>query len=156
MNSYLPEVILLLHFAYVLFCVGGEAFILLTALAERVYRLKRVDRPTPGSSFLEKVALGVRNRTFRIVHLIAVGIVGVEGAIGVLCPLTIWEYDARRAVGQQVEEEIPLLSRIIRGILFYDFPSWVFTVLYVGFALLVVATYLWIPPLRRGSRKTNS
>jgi hypothetical protein len=156
MTSRLPEGILLLHFAYVLFCVGGEAFILLAALGERVYRPNRLARSTRLSAFLETMALGVRNRTFRLLHLLAVGIVGVEGAVGVLCPLTVWEYELRRAVGQRVEEEIPLLSRIIRRILFYDFPPWVFTALYVGFALLVLATYLWIPPLRRGSRKTNS
>lgn len=175
MTSFLPEVILILHLAYVLFCVGGEVFILSTAflehrlLRDHRYRRRRmalkdrerstnpsgwdqecrptrVTQPAPVSPLLAKVSRIVRNRTFRLLHLVAVGFVGAEGALGVLCPLTVWEYVARRAAGQQVEEEIPLISRLIRQVLFYDFPPWVFSALYVGFALLVLVTYVWIPP----------
>lgn len=154
MAYYLPDLILILHFGYFLFCVGGEITILVTALLERVNRAKK---PTGSPSFVQSRVYGwVRNRTLRLAHLLAVGIVGVEGAIGVLCPLTIWEYALRRAAGQHVEEEIPLVSRIIREILFYDFPPWVFTALYVGFALLVLATYLWIPPTPRSKGKPGS
>jgi hypothetical protein len=154
MVSYLPDLILIFHFLYVLFCVGGEILIFVSALLERLYGVQKPSRMPP--SALRRVFGWVRNRTLRLIHLVAVGIVGVEGAIGVLCPLTIWEYSLRRAAGQQVEEEIPLVSRIIRGVLFYDFPPWVFTALYVGFALLVVATYFWIPPDPRGRGKRGS
>jgi hypothetical protein len=58
MTSWLPEGILLLHFAYVLFCVGGEAFILLAALGERMYRPNRLGRSNRVSAFLDTVALG--------------------------------------------------------------------------------------------------
>jgi hypothetical protein len=37
----------------------------------------------------------------------------------------------------------------VRAIIFYDLPSWVFTVAYVGFAVLVAGTLLLIPPRRR-------
>ncbi len=84
-----------------------------------------------------------------MLHLIAVGIVGLESLFGVLCPLTVWEYRTRRASGQGVEEEIPLLSRIIRSLLFYDFPPWVFTALYVGFSILVIGTFILIPPQKK-------
>ncbi|MCX7787568.1 MAG: DUF2784 domain-containing protein [Spirochaetes bacterium] len=140
MVSILPELILFLHFAYVLFCVGGELTILGSALLQQVYK---ESNPPP---FLGKVFRWAKSRTLRLVHLVAVGIVGIEGALGWLCPLTIWEYALRRAAGQQVEDEIPLVSRMIRAIIFYDFPTWVFTGLYVGFALLVLATFFWIPP----------
>ncbi len=140
MISFLSDLILILHFAYVLFCVGGEMIILVSPILRLVYGERKVP------PFLFRVFRLIGNRTLRVVHLIAVGIVGLEGAIGVLCPLTIWEYTLRRAAGQRVEEEIPLISRIIRSILFYDFPPWVFTVLYVGFALLVLVTFFLIPP----------
>lgn len=146
MGAYLPDLILFVHFAYVLFCVGGEIFILLSAL------LERIDGARKSSFFSSKVGGLVRNRMLRLTHLLAVGIVGVEGALGVLCPLTIWEYAFRRKAGQQAEEEIPLIARIIRQIMFYDFPPWVFTVLYVGFALLVLATFFWVPPVSKAGR----
>ena len=122
------DIVLYLHFFFFLFCVAGEAAILAGALLKFGW---------------------IRRRRFRIVHLIAVVFVGIEGAIGFLCPLTSWEYALRRAAGQSVDSEIPLVPRIIRALLFYDFPPWVFTLLYVGFAALVLATYFLVPPKRR-------
>ena len=122
------DIVLILHFFFFLFCVGGEAAILAGAPLKIEW---------------------IRNRRFRLVHLIAVVFVGVEGAVGFLCPLTSWEYALRRAAGQSIENEIPLVPRIIRAMLFYDFPQWAFTLIYVGFAALVLATYILLPPERR-------
>lgn len=139
-SPYLPEIILFLHFIYILFCVGGEGIILIAFTCEKLWGT---------AGFLSR---WIQNKPFRIAHAIAVGIVGVEGLFGVLCPLTIWEYAARRASGQLVESEIPLVSRMVRYLIFYDFPPWVFTLLYVGFALLVIGTYVLIPPRREHRR----
>lgn len=122
------DIVLVLHFFFFLFCAGGEAAILAGALLKFGW---------------------IRNRAFRIIHLAAVVTVGIEGAVGFLCPLTSWEYALRRAAGQSVESEIPLVPRIIRALLFHDFPPWVFTLLYIGFAALVLATYFLVPPKRR-------
>ncbi len=75
----------------------------------------------------------------------AVGLVAVEAATRINCPLTVWEYDLRQLTGQAVEN-LSFIARLVRLIVFYDFPSWVFTVMHIAFGLLVVFTYIFIPP----------
>jgi len=91
----------------------------------------------------------VRLRGLRYTHLGAVLLVALEALLGVLCPLTEWEYALRRLSGQRVESEIPFMARLVRKIIFHDLPPWVFTTAYVAFALLVGATLLLYPPRRR-------
>jgi hypothetical protein len=135
--GFFADALLILHFFYFLFCVLGEAAVLFGAAAVRL-------RPAAAAR------LGwIRGRGFRLAHLVAVGIVGVEGIAGMLCPLTSWEYMLRRTAGQTVESEIPLVPRIVRSVLFYDFPFWVFTLMYVGFAALVVLTFILLPPRKK-------
>ena len=138
--GFFADALLVLHFLYFLFCVLGEVAVLLGALVLRL-------RPAAAGSLA-----WIRSRRFRIVHLAAVVIVGIEGLIGMLCPLTAWEYMLRRAAGQTVESEIPLVPRILRSVLFYDFPFWVFTVLYVGFAVLVLVSFFLFPPRKPAHR----
>jgi len=143
MNSYalLADGVLIAHFLFFLFCVGGEAAILAGVFLSR---FAPPDRRGEGRVWY-------RNRRFRIAHLVSVVFVGLEGLLGFLCPLTVWEYGLRRAAGQVIEREMPLVTRIIRTLLFHDFPIWVFTALYIGFAALVVATFLLVKP----AEKTN-
>jgi hypothetical protein len=127
MNAALADFILIIHFALVLFIVGGLALIWVGAgLAWR----------------------WVRNFWFRVTHLAAIGVVAAEALAGVWCPLTVWE-DALRGGARG---ETSFIARWIHRILFYSFPEWVFTVVYVLFALTVAATFLFIPPHSR-SRK---
>jgi hypothetical protein len=42
------------------------------------------------------------------------------------------------------------VARLIRKIIYYDFPDWVFTALYVGFAVLVILPFLLVRPRRKG------
>ena len=125
--ALLADAVVVLHFGYVLFAVGGEVLVLAGG------------------------ALGwrwVRNLPLRLTHLAAVALVAVEAVLGVVCPLTDWEYRLRELAGQQVERELSFVARLVRAIIFYDFPAWVFTVAYVGFALLVVGSFLLFPPRR--------
>lgn len=87
----------------------------------------------------------VRNRWFRGVHLLAILFVALETIIGLNCPLTVWEDQLRQAAGQQVEEGT-FIGRWLHALIFYDFPSWVFTSVYVAFAVLVLATFVLAPP----------
>ena len=91
----------------------------------------------------------VRSRAFRIAHLASVVLVAGEALIGMLCPLTEWEYRLRLLAGQTVEEQIPFMARLVRRIIFYDFPTWVFTLTYILFAALVAATFILVPPNAR-------
>jgi hypothetical protein len=90
----------------------------------------------------------VRNLPLRLTHLAAVVLVAVEALLGVVCPLTDWEFRLRELAGQQVERQLSFVARLVRAIIFYNFPSWVFTVAYVGFAVLVAGSFLMIPPRR--------
>ncbi len=126
--GFAADFIVLFHLCYVLFAVGGELFIILGGLFRWVW---------------------IRNLTFRIIHLLAVVAVAVEALIGVLCPLTEWEYRLRLRADQIIEEEIPFMARLVRRLIFYDFPAWVFTLLYILFALVVAASFFFIPPRRK-------
>ena len=87
----------------------------------------------------------VRDWRWRALHLAAIGFVAAESLAGIVCPLTLWEDSLR---GQQ--SRVGFIERWVDRILFYDFPTWVFTVAYTVFAALVVLTWFTVPPRRRG------
>jgi hypothetical protein len=116
------DLLLVLHFAIVVFIVGG---LILTWIG---------------------AALGwgwVRNRRFRYLHLGAIAFVALEGLIGMTCPLTVWE-DALRGGGSTES----FVGRWVRYFLYYRAPEWVFTVLYVAWAGATLATLRLVPPRR--------
>jgi len=123
MNPFLADIVLIVHFLFVAFVVGGLALIWIGAAAGWQW---------------------VRNFWFRVAHLAAIVFVAGEALVGVWCPLTVWE-DALRGV----HGEKSFVARWIHRLLFYDFPGWVFTVAYVLFALVVIATLVWLPPRQR-------
>jgi Protein of Unknown function (DUF2784) len=122
------DLIVIIHLFYVVFAVGGQVFVLL------------------GAVFTWNA---IRSPLFRISHLVAVGLVAVEAATGIDCPLTVWEYNLRVLGGQAVERNLSFIGRLARLIIFYDFPHWVFTGMHIAFGLLVIITYIFIPPQSR-------
>jgi hypothetical protein len=118
--SWLADLVLLVHFGFVLFVVGGLPLIWIGAGAGWGW---------------------VRNFWFRSVHLAAIVLVAGEGILGVWCPLTTWEDALRGAHGEK-----SFIARWIHRAMFYDFPEWIFTVAYVSFALIVAATWWCIRP----------
>jgi Protein of Unknown function (DUF2784) len=129
--AFLADAIVVLHFCYVTFTVGGEIAILLGCYAKWTW---------------------VRNLPFRVVHLASVALVAVEALAGASCPLTVWEYRLRLLAGQRVEAQISFIARLVRSIIFYDFPAWVFLAAYVGFAAAVALTFVLLPPAARPPR----
>ena len=125
--AVLADIIVVVHFCYVAFTVGGELVILLGGFLKWGW---------------------VRNMAFRISHLAAVVLVAGEALAGASCPLTVWEYRLRQMAGQQVEGQLSFIARLVRSIIFYDFPAWVFLAVYVGFAVIVVLTFVFFRPLR--------
>ena len=120
------------HLAYMLYIVLGEALIVAGALAGWHW---------------------VRSPRFRWTHLAAILIVVAETFIGMECPLTKWEYDLRKLAGQvHQDQDASFTGRVVREVLFLcDLPEgdWAFTVGYIGFGALVLATFLLAPPRRR-------
>ena len=123
----LADIVVVLHFGFVLFVVSGFLAILMGTPLKWGW---------------------VRNRRYRYAHVGAMLFVGVEAAIGMVCPLTRWENELRSAAGAGGEHGA-FIARMVANLLYYDFPQWVFTLVYLllaGFALAL----LWIvPPHRR-------
>ncbi len=116
----LADIVLMIHFLYVLFVVGSVPVIWLGAWLKLTF---------------------VRNRWFRYLHLAAIVLVVVESLFGVICPLTIWENTLR-----QVETDSSFIQRWLHQIMFYNVSEGVLTVVYVVFAGLVAMTFKWVPP----------
>jgi hypothetical protein len=124
LNTLLADLVLLIHFGYVLFVVGGLGSIWLGG------------------------ALGwrwVRNRRLRALHFAAIALVALEALAGVLCPLT-WLEDALRPGAQT---GTGFIQRWVHALLFWDYPAWVFTAAYLGFAGVVALTWRLVPPRPR-------
>ncbi len=90
----------------------------------------------------------VRNRWFRGIHLLAIGIVIAESWLGLICPLTEWESRSREAAGGSVYSS-SFIQHWLHEILFYDFAPWVFTAAYTVFGILVIIAWLLVPPGHR-------
>jgi hypothetical protein len=120
------DALLVLHFAIVVFIVGG--LLLTWAGAWLGWRW-------------------VRNPWFRYAHLGAIVFVALEALVGMMCPLTLWE-DALRG-GSRPDS---FVGRWVQRLLYYRAPEWVFTALYVAWAAATVLTLRLVPP--RARRRT--
>ena len=123
MSQLAADFILIVHFAFVLFVVGGLAAIWIGAALRWEW---------------------IRRAWFRTTHLAAIVFVAAESIAGVVCPLTIWE-DALR--GRATEASF--IARWVHAVMFYNLSEAVFTLLYVAFAGLVLLTYWLVPPQKK-------
>lgn len=96
----------------------------------------------------------VRRPAFRVPHLVCTLIVPIEALNDFECPLTTWERNLRLEAGQRADE-ISFVGRLVRDLLFFEAPPWVFTACYVAFGLLVLATFFLVP-IRRQARPAGT
>jgi hypothetical protein len=127
MNSLLADIVLIVHFAFVAFVVGGLALIWIGALAGWRW---------------------VRNFWYRVAHLAAIVFVAGEALAGIWCPLTVWEAALR---GGQADKSF--VAYWIHRVMFFDLPERYFTVAYVLFALAVASTWYWVRPGSAATKK---
>jgi len=113
------------HFSYVMFVLLGQVVIVL--------------------GWIYKWAF-IRNPYFRVIHFLSILVVAMQAIFNVPCFLTIWENNLREMAGQTVEWDISFIGRLLRLLVFYNFPKWFFTVLHVGFASIVLITLFLVPP----------
>jgi hypothetical protein len=125
---WLADVVLVAHFGYVLFVVGGLVLIWVGYTASWRW---------------------VRRRWLRILHFCAIALVAVEALIGVACPLTLLE-DALRPGASAAGG---FIQRWLHAVLYWDWPAWLFTAIYIGFAGIVAATYILLPPDKAPGRQ---
>ncbi|HAR43713.1 MAG TPA: DUF2784 domain-containing protein [Bdellovibrionales bacterium] len=93
----------------------------------------------------------VRNRFFRRVHLAMISIVVFETLVGMFCPLTEWEQQLRAASGRESYEG-SFIQYWVSRLLFYEFEPWLFTMIYIGFGLLIAWLYIKVPPAKRQTK----
>ncbi|SDI07429.1 DUF2784 domain-containing protein [Nitrosomonas sp. Nm132] len=123
----LADVVLIIHFMFVLFVVGSLLMIWIGAWLHLKFS---------------------RNLAFRLTHLAAILFVVGESLVGIICPLTRWEYELR-----EIEADRSFIQYWLHRMLFYDFPESVLTISYVVFALLVAITFKLVPPVIPGKSK---
>ena len=81
---------------------------------------------------------------WRILHLLSLGVVAVQAALGRACFLTIWQ----DALTDGSPESQPLIARTVDALIYWPIPLWVFAVGYLLIFAYALAL-LWLVPLRR-------
>ncbi len=122
--QWLADLVLVLHVAVVVFVVGG----LVLVVAGNLRQWRWVN------------ALG-----FRLAHLGAIVFVVAGTWLGLVCPLTTLELWLRAKAGAATYGG-SFIEHWLQRLLYYDAPTWVFTLVYSLFGLLVVATWVYFPP----------
>ncbi|GAA4360252.1 DUF2784 domain-containing protein [Kangiella marina] len=123
----LADAILVLHVTVVLFVVVGLILIIVGNIRHWTW---------------------VNRWWFRLLHLGTILFVVAEAWLGVVCPLTQFEMWLRESAGSATYDG-SFIEYWLQQLLYWDFPSWVFLMLYTGFALVVIITWVVFPPKRR-------
>lgn len=146
MYAFLADLVVAIHFIYIATVLFGLLIILIGG------------------------ALGwrwVRNFWFRMIHMMMIAVVVFEALLGIVCPLTTWERDLRiakveakvaeaRETGtlvdqeelQKAYDERSFIGRWLHDLVFVDASPTVLTYCYAGFLLLVVLSWVFVPPRR--------
>lgn len=125
----MAEFVLILHFGYILFVLGGFFLIWIGFAAGWKW---------------------IRNRLFRLLHFYAMFLVAMEAIFGVACPLTVFENFLRDST-----DPPSFVSRWIHKIMFYHAPEWVFTVIYLLMTCLFILTWFIVRPHPKARSITN-
>ena len=128
----LADLVLYLHAGFVLFVVFGLVLVLWGGVKGWTW---------------------VRNRRFRVLHLVAIGIVVLQAWLGLLCPLTRLEMKLRALAGDATYPG-SFVAHWVEQLLYYDLPAWVFATAYTLFGAAVVTSWLLVPPGRRSDGKS--
>ena len=124
------DVVLLLHFAIVVFVVGGLVLIIVGNMRGWHW---------------------VNALWFRLAHLGAIGAVVAESWLGITCPLTILEIWLRSKAGGKVYT-VSFIEHWLQRLIFFDAPPWAFVLGYSLFGLLVLVTWWYFPPGSKSRR----
>ena len=125
MNGLLADLLLLFHFAYVLFVVLGMVVIWMGFFLDWSF---------------------VRNFWFRLAHILAIGYVVAESLLSVVCPLTLWENELRLRAGSNSIYQNSFIQYWVHRVMFYDASEITFTILYLLFFGLVLLSFWFVPP----------
>jgi len=122
--GFLADMVVVAHATYIAFVIAGLLAILVGIIARWRW---------------------VRNFWFRTIHLIMIGIVVFQAVFGITCPLTTLEHYLRLQAGQPVYAGT-FIGHWMHELIFYEGPSWVFTLSYCLFGAVVLGTLFLAPP----------
>ena len=125
------DVVGVIHGLVVLFVVGGQALILAGWAAHWTW---------------------TRARVFRFAHLAAIGFIVAQQWLGRFCPLTVWESELRRKAGVQGYEG-GFIEYWLQTLIYYSAPTWVFTLVYTLFGVVIAVSFVCYPPQKSRIRK---
>ena len=120
MNIIFSEIVLLVHFCIFLFILLSFFFIPI--------------------GYHQKWKW-VKNRYYRSIHIILMGIIFIETILGFMCPLTILENFLRNDT--KVNNKF---TEIIHLIMYWDLPSYQFIILYLLSILYLVFLWFFFKP----------
>ncbi len=124
------DFILIIHFAIVLFIVGGLALIWIGFARQWQW---------------------VSRWWFRTAHLAAMVFITIQSLADTLCPLTVWEQALRVRAGQQGYTE-SFVEHWVHRLLYYELPGWIFTMVYCAVLGLIIAAWFIVRPERKKYR----
>ena len=90
----------------------------------------------------------IHNRRLRYLHLGAIALVAAEALVGLICPITLLENWLLIGSGQAGRERT-FIGQLLYNLLYYDFPSWIFSVAYIALTILAILLLIVIPPKAR-------
>ena len=132
--QFLADIVLIAHFAIVLFVIVGLVLIIL------------------GNKLGWAWVNGV---WFRAAHLATIIIVVAESWFGFTCPLTTLETWLRDKAGSTSYDE-SFIEHWVQRFLFFDAPTWIFVVAYTVFGLLVIGAWWCFPPKFKKAQKLTA
>ncbi len=89
----------------------------------------------------------VRHRGLRALHLVSMAVVAAQALLGELCFLTHWESALRRLAGE-AGYGTGFVEAWLGRLLYVEVPLAALLPLYVGWALLSLGLWWWVPPAR--------
>lgn len=90
----------------------------------------------------------VRQPFFRIAHLVLVGFVTAEAALGLICPLTLLENRLRQGPDSGSVYQESFIGHWLGRLLYWDISPAALAMMYVVFFALVVWAFILVRPAR--------
>ncbi len=124
--SFLADIIVVIHLSYACFVLFGLLAIIIGVFC--------------GWNWIRKFP-------FRVTHLVCTVFIPLETLIRMTCPLTTLENFFIRASGAEGYSR-SFIGNLASKVLFYEAPEWIFAIIYVALAILVVLYFILFPPFR--------
>ena len=87
----------------------------------------------------------VKNKYYRLTHLVLMGVILIETILGFMCPLTILENFLRNNI--EVDNN---LTQIIHQIMYWNLPNYQFIILYIlSFSYLIFLWFFFKPNFKK-------